>query len=224
VSADASLLPVPGLASPAGSSGVSWSVRSSRSWRRRLAQGASTNDSSPRDLPAATAPHRVPRYAIDSSPGVRICTSRCRCHSSCRKSRFAASAAQIRGKPSSIIRRNNSCASWISAVGDQLGRETWLIPPIGLTRLIPRITRKAPFSHPTVKFFFTIDSRKRMLAACFRATRTESVYKRLHASDVDRILLSTRCADSTLGLRLYVQAEYQQLALARVAAFLACHT
>src|SRR3954449_11607075 len=45
---------------------------------------------------------------------VRICTKRCRCHSSCRRSRLAASGTQIRGKRCSIINRSNSCASWRS--------------------------------------------------------------------------------------------------------------
>src|SRR6266702_1104134 len=45
---------------------------------------------------------------------VRICTSRWRCHSSCRRSRFSVSATQIRGKRSSTINLSKSCASWRS--------------------------------------------------------------------------------------------------------------
>src|SRR5580704_4628867 len=45
---------------------------------------------------------------------VRIWTNRCRCHSSCRRSRFSASETQIRGKRSSIRSFNNNCASWRS--------------------------------------------------------------------------------------------------------------
>src|SRR5438093_684144 len=45
---------------------------------------------------------------------VRICTSRCRCQSSCRRSRFSPSATQIRGKRSSIRSRSSSSASWRS--------------------------------------------------------------------------------------------------------------
>src|SRR5207253_9883633 len=45
---------------------------------------------------------------------VRICTSRCRCQSSCRRSRFSSSATQIRGKRSSIRSRSSSSASWRS--------------------------------------------------------------------------------------------------------------
>ena len=47
---------------------------------------------------------------------VRICTSRCRCHRSCRRSRFSASATQMRGKRSSIISCSNNCASWRSVL------------------------------------------------------------------------------------------------------------
>src|SRR5258708_20952881 len=42
---------------------------------------------------------------------VRIWTNRCRCHSSCRRSRFSASGTQILGKRSSIRSFNNNCAS-----------------------------------------------------------------------------------------------------------------
>src|SRR6266704_6187470 len=45
---------------------------------------------------------------------VRICTIRCRCQSSCRRSRFSPSATQIRGKRSSIRSRSSSSASWRS--------------------------------------------------------------------------------------------------------------
>src|SRR5439155_4095037 len=45
---------------------------------------------------------------------VRICTSRCRCQSSCRRSRFSSSGTQIRGKRSSIRSRSSSSASWRS--------------------------------------------------------------------------------------------------------------
>src|ERR1700676_1319256 len=42
---------------------------------------------------------------------VRICTSRCRCQSSCRRSRFSGLGIKIRGKRSSSI---NCCRSWAS--------------------------------------------------------------------------------------------------------------
>src|SRR5215469_11098958 len=42
---------------------------------------------------------------------VRICTSRCRCHSSCRRSRFSRLGTQILGKLSSRISRSKSRAS-----------------------------------------------------------------------------------------------------------------
>src|SRR5215470_1770107 len=47
---------------------------------------------------------------------VRICTSRCRCHSSCRRSRFSALGTQIRGKRSS----NNSFRSSLASSGLRL--------------------------------------------------------------------------------------------------------
>src|SRR6267143_6604936 len=46
---------------------------------------------------------------------VRICTNRCRCHSSCRRSRFSGSGTQIRGKLSSRISLSRSRASSRSA-------------------------------------------------------------------------------------------------------------
>src|SRR6266404_9182706 len=42
---------------------------------------------------------------------VRICTSRCRCQSNWRTSRFSGLGTQIRGKRSSIISFSSSCAS-----------------------------------------------------------------------------------------------------------------
>src|SRR6202166_5054714 len=45
---------------------------------------------------------------------VRICTSRCRCQSSCRRSRFSGLGIQIRGKRSSSINCSRSWASLLS--------------------------------------------------------------------------------------------------------------
>src|SRR5271169_4572799 len=45
---------------------------------------------------------------------VRACTMRCRCHSSCRRSRFSQLGTQIRGKRSSISSCRISRASWRS--------------------------------------------------------------------------------------------------------------
>jgi len=61
--------------------GFNRSISSSRSCRRCAAQGARENDSMMR---------------------VRICTSRCRCHSSWRRSRLSAPGTHIRGKRSSL--------------------------------------------------------------------------------------------------------------------------
>src|SRR6266851_2666391 len=45
---------------------------------------------------------------------VRACTIRCRCHSSCRRSRFSQLGTQICGKSSLSINFKISCASWRS--------------------------------------------------------------------------------------------------------------
>jgi hypothetical protein len=45
---------------------------------------------------------------------VRACTMRCRCHSSCRRSRFSQLGTQICGKSSFNINLRISCASWRS--------------------------------------------------------------------------------------------------------------
>src|SRR6266852_1328905 len=45
---------------------------------------------------------------------VRICTSRCRCHSSCRTSRFSGLGTHTRGKLFSSNSFNRSWASWRS--------------------------------------------------------------------------------------------------------------
>src|SRR5579859_602295 len=97
--------------------GVSWSSNSSKSCRRCVAHGANAIDSNSLRPAARHNAFLRRRPSLSATTcnwfitRVRICTSRCRCHSSCRRSRFSASGTQIRGKRSSIISRNNNCAS-----------------------------------------------------------------------------------------------------------------
>ena len=100
--------------------GFSRSSNSSRSRRRRLAHGASRNDSSccrPRSRHNLFLQRRPSLSATACSwfmIRVRACTMRCRCHSSCRRSRFSQLGTQICGKRSSSSKRRISCASWRS--------------------------------------------------------------------------------------------------------------
>src|SRR5215470_5523185 len=88
--------------------GLSRSSNSSRSSRRRLAQGAKGNASSccrPRsrhNLFLQTRPSLSATACSWFMMRVRACTIRCRCHSSCRRSRFSQLGTQIRGKRSSV--------------------------------------------------------------------------------------------------------------------------
>jgi len=86
-----------------GNRGVSRSSNSSRSRRRRLAHGANANDSSC-FRPASRQSRFLQRSPSLSATAcnwfmirVRACTIRCRCHSSCRRSRFSQLGTQIRG-------------------------------------------------------------------------------------------------------------------------------
>ncbi len=100
--------------------GVSRSSNSSRSCRRRLAQGAKRNDSS------CSRPASRHNFFLQRSPSlsatacswfmirVRACTMRCRCHSSCRRSRFSQLGTHTWGKRFSSNKRRISCASWRS--------------------------------------------------------------------------------------------------------------
>ena len=100
--------------------GFSRSSNSSKSRRRRLAHRANRNDSS---CPRPSSRHNLflqRRPSLSATAcnwfirRVRACTIRCRCHSSCRRSRFSQLATQIRGKRSSSSNRSSSCASWRS--------------------------------------------------------------------------------------------------------------
>jgi len=100
--------------------GSSRSSNSSRSCRRWLAHGANRNASSC-SRPASRHNLFLQRYPSLSATAcswflirVRACTKRCRCHSSCRRSRFSQLGTQICGKRSSSINRRSSCASWRS--------------------------------------------------------------------------------------------------------------
>jgi hypothetical protein len=96
------------------------SSKSSRSRRRRLAHGANGSDSS------CSRPSSRHNRFFDRSPSfsatacswfmirVRACTIRCRCHNSCRRSRFSQLGTQICGKRSSNNNCRISCASWRS--------------------------------------------------------------------------------------------------------------
>src|SRR6266852_8347013 len=100
--------------------GFSRSSNSSRSRRRCLAHGANRIASS------CSRPASRHNLFFERSPSfratacswfmirVRACTIRCRCHSSCRRSRFSQLGTQICGKSSFIINRSISCASWRS--------------------------------------------------------------------------------------------------------------
>src|SRR5262244_2985575 len=103
--------------------GLSRSSNSSRSCRRRLAHRAKGNDSSccrPRsrhNLFLQTRPSLSSTRCSWFMMRVRACTIRCRCHSSCRRSRFSQLGTQIRGKRSSISKRSSSRASSRSVFG-----------------------------------------------------------------------------------------------------------
>src|SRR5215469_7407229 len=91
------------------------SSNSSKSSRRRLAQGASRNVSN------CSRPCSLHSFFLQRSPSfratacnwfiirVRACTMRCRCHSSCRISRFSQLGTQICGKSSLSSRLNVLC-------------------------------------------------------------------------------------------------------------------
>ena len=80
---------------------------------------------------------------------------RCRCHSSCRRSRFSQLGTQIRGKPSSSSKRRISCASgdrsfasapaWCGS-GLRLQSTTQTATPTSIVRTNGR-ARWLPFSH-----------------------------------------------------------------------------
>ena len=97
--------------------GVSRSSNSSRSCRRRLAHGDKRNDSSCSRPASRHSPflQRSPSLSATACNWfmirVRACTIRCRCHSSCRRSRFSQLGTQIRGKRFSISSCRISCAS-----------------------------------------------------------------------------------------------------------------
>jgi hypothetical protein len=92
-------------------------MRSSNSLRRRQAHGANGSFSSgarPCSLHSFFF-RRWPSFMASACNWfiicVRICTMRCRCHSSCRRSRFSGSGTHIRGKLSSSSSFNRSLAS-----------------------------------------------------------------------------------------------------------------
>ena len=88
--------------------GFNRSISSSRSCRRCAAQGARENDSSCARPALLHNPclRRIPSFIATACNWfmmrVRICTSRCRCHSSWRRSRLSAPGTHIRGKRSSL--------------------------------------------------------------------------------------------------------------------------
>src|SRR6202453_2245194 len=93
------------------------SSSSSRSLRRREAHGANgslSNCARPCSLHSfffRRWPSFIARACSWFIIRVRICTMRCRCHSSCRRSRFSGLGTQIRGKLSSNSSFNRSRAS-----------------------------------------------------------------------------------------------------------------
>src|SRR5450759_2553095 len=102
--------------------GFSRSSNSSRSRRRRFAHGASANDSSCFRPASRHNPflRRSPSFSATACSWfmirVRACTIRCRCHSSCRRSRCSQLGTQICRKRSSSNNLRISCASWRSVV------------------------------------------------------------------------------------------------------------
>src|SRR5258708_25194958 len=100
--------------------GFSRPSSSSKSCGRGRAEGANGNFSS---TARPSAPHRgcfqrLPSFIASACNWfmirVRICTSRCRCQSSCRRSRFSGLGTQMRGKRFSSSNFSNSWASWRS--------------------------------------------------------------------------------------------------------------
>src|SRR5215472_1860902 len=97
--------------------GFSRSSNSNRSCRRRSAHGANRNASSccrPRSRHNFFL-HSRPSFSATACSGfmtrVRACTIRCRCHNSCRRSRFSQLGTQIGGKSSFSNKPRICCAS-----------------------------------------------------------------------------------------------------------------